>query len=114
MMEILKCQCCGAPINRATMTCEFCGTQYQRSQNDILRIETYSDPVVTLRSNRAITDEELKSLGPELASEIALRSICREFADSMMPFIKVDTNLSPGKPARVYGTVKFIRPKGEN
>ena len=24
----LTCKCCGAPINRETMTCEYCGTQY--------------------------------------------------------------------------------------
>lgn len=24
----LICKCCGAPINRDTMTCEYCGTQY--------------------------------------------------------------------------------------
>ena len=24
----LICKCCGAPINRETMTCEYCGTQY--------------------------------------------------------------------------------------
>lgn len=26
--EPLICKCCGAPINRETMTCEYCGTQY--------------------------------------------------------------------------------------
>lgn len=24
----LICKCCGAPINRETMTCEYCGVQY--------------------------------------------------------------------------------------
>lgn len=27
-MEPLTCKCCGAPINRETMTCEYCGVQY--------------------------------------------------------------------------------------
>ena len=26
----LICKCCGAPINRETMTCEYCGVQYGR------------------------------------------------------------------------------------
>ena len=26
----LTCKCCGAPITRETMTCEYCGTQYGR------------------------------------------------------------------------------------
>lgn len=26
----LICKCCGAPINRETMTCEYCGTQYRK------------------------------------------------------------------------------------
>lgn len=27
-MKPLNCKCCGAPINRETMTCEYCGVQY--------------------------------------------------------------------------------------
>lgn len=28
----LICKCCGAPINRETMTCEYCGVQYGKEQ----------------------------------------------------------------------------------
>lgn len=28
----LICKCCGAPINRETMTCEYCGVQYGKGR----------------------------------------------------------------------------------
>ena len=28
------CKCCGAPINRETMTCEYCGVQYGKGINE--------------------------------------------------------------------------------
>ena len=30
----LICKCCGAPINRETMTCEYCGVQYGKGKNE--------------------------------------------------------------------------------
>lgn len=58
-----KCDCCGAPINPATMKCEYCGTQYQHRGGNIVRIETFRNPVHTLAVENRISMFDVKALG---------------------------------------------------
>lgn len=64
-----------------------------------------------LNANRVITDDEISEMGPEIAEEIALRSIANEFADRIKPLLDVKVTKDPDKGQRIiYGNAKFIKP----
>lgn len=45
-MKELKCPNCGAPINRATMRCEYCGAVFERDDNFYDRLIQVEHPQI--------------------------------------------------------------------
>ncbi len=116
-MEKLVCECCGGIINRSTMTCEFCGTQYKRSEyeNSPIRIETYHNPVQTLSYNMDITDMIEHGLSSEDIAEITMKTMCNKLSEQIIPYIKIKQEevFSDNYPFRrimVHGDLKLIQP----
>lgn len=117
-MEKMVCECCGGVINRSTMTCEFCGTQYKKSEYEhmpIMRVETYNNPVNTLSYGIDITDMVEHGLSSEDIAEIAMKTICNKLSEQITPYIKISqrASFSPEYPFRrimVGGDLKLIQP----
>jgi hypothetical protein len=111
-MKKLICECCGGIIDPVKMVCEYCGTHYQRDVNDqVIRIETFQNPVITLTANRIIDRDVLYTLGPKKASELVLESMAKELANSLIPFMRVDSDFDPLYcEHKVRSTIKVIQP----
>ena len=71
-MDKYICSCCGGKINRITMTCEYCGTQYEEKHDNLIRIETFRNPVETLGCDIPIPTELFMELGAKKASEVVM------------------------------------------
>ena len=83
-----KCSCCGGHINRSTMICEYCGTRYEDNNGDVIRIETFQNPVRTLASQIAV-DKFLAIKSPQEYSEFAVKTLARQFADVIVPYMEL-------------------------
>lgn len=95
-LKALKCQCCGGKINRKTMKCEYCGTEYIIKDDTVLRIETFTSPVKTIRARMSINDEQLyyaKDL--EDFMEFCVRDLARQVAEQMYDTLKIKVSAEP-------------------
>lgn len=106
------CQCCGGTINRATMKCEYCGTEYEKIDDQVrLRIETFQNPTITLASHVGISDEDMRVLGPEAASKLAMQKMCRQLSECLAPFIDMSVEHDPcTRIHHLAGHLKVVRP----
>ena len=113
-MEKLVCECCGGTINRSTMTCEFCGTQYKRSEYEhmpIMRVETYHNPVQTLKYGMDVTDMINYGLSSEDIAERAMKTMCNKLADQLAPYIKISQSEDyPFNRTKIVGELKLVQP----
>lgn len=69
----LTCECCGGPVDRATLTCPYCGTQYRRNTNLVerevyCRIET---PGVKTLVAQCQVSRDFIGLNPDAAAREA-------------------------------------------
>lgn len=103
-MEKLKCECCGGTLNKTfdandIYVCEYCGTKYKiESRNNSfipIKIETFHNPVQTLSCKTIISDDAVKYLGNEKCSEITMREITSKLAESLAPFLQLNTEYDP-------------------
>ena len=112
-MKLLKyqCECCGGTIDTKTLRCEFCGMTYKIENEKIFRIETYNAPVDTLKSRQLIPNRLFKDIGPEEASEIAIREISRSLAKIISPYMKIETRPCYEEDSHeIISTVKIVKP----
>ena len=109
-MEKYKCSCCGGNINRATMICEYCGTKYKKEYGDIIRIETFTNPVRTLASQMALDNYALK-LNPKEYSEYAIRELAVEFAECLVPFMDIHSSIDSNRGQMILDArIKVVEP----
>ena len=93
-MDKYVCSCCGGKINRATMTCEYCGTRYKEEYGNVIRFETFQNPVRTLASKVSL-DRRMLMDSPQEYAEYAIKSLAREFAECIVPFMDVEYSYDP-------------------
>ena len=106
-----KCSCCGGNLNRATMTCEYCGTRYEEEHGNVIRIETFQNPVRTLKSYFELSDRYMLINNPREYSEYAIKTMARQFAEAIAPFMNVEYSFEPCMDiTRLSATIKIIEP----
>lgn len=105
------CQCCGGRIDPKTMTCEYCGTAYKKDHNNLIRIETFHNPVQTFAASVAMDPYLLTELGPKKASEIAMDQLVHELSECIAPMMEVysEYRLDSGTHV-VNGRIKVVQP----
>jgi len=81
------CPQCGGKVNRATLVCEMCGTQFREDAPYKLIIERPG--VRVLGISRVIDNEMMRHGDPQELSEYVLREIARDFTSCIMPFLDV-------------------------
>lgn len=101
-MEKIKCTCCGAPLRKSEFVyneyvCEYCGNKFKIDNNIPIKIETFQNPVQTLYSKMEIEDEFLKDAGEATVAEIAMRNLTRNLADSLAPFMRIESTYDPAR-----------------
>ena len=93
-MNKYKCSCCGANINKITMICEYCGTQYKEESGNVIKIETFTNPVRTLASKMVIDNFAL-TMNPVEYSEYAIKKLAVKFAECLVPFMNIQSSIDP-------------------
>lgn len=83
----LTCTNCAGTINRATMTCEYCGTKYQDDSNGLrpLIIEHQTSPVRILKTQATIPTELMRDdcLAKDSVSHMAMSGIRNQLAKAL-------------------------------
>ena len=111
-MDKYICECCGGKVNRATMTCEYCGTQYKEEyDSNLIRIETYRNPYQKLVVSASYPEEAFKENPKEMA-EYAIRNMSYKFAECIAPYMVMETEYDPEyHKRRIYGQIRIVVPK---
>ena len=119
------CECCGGKINRATMTCEYCGTQYKEDphRDGIIRVETFRNPIHTYVKLAKIPKEEIMrmsdSMGVEAATrhvtDCVMREMARQFAECIMQDMSMEyRNDTFSNQYIARGTIKVVSPEQDS
>lgn len=88
----LVCENCGGHIERKTMKCPYCDTQYERKNNGVTVNYVVDRPGVhTLRADIRV-DRHMMLHNPEGATEYALDRLRREIADGLLAYMKITTS----------------------
>ncbi len=110
-MDKYICSCCGGKINRITMTCEYCGTQYEEKHDNLIRIETFRNPVVTLQNEFVFNNDLMDHLTPQEISKLAMDKTVRELAECIAPYIEVQIENDPMRCQKIMRSrIKIVQP----
>jgi len=89
------CPQCGGKVNRTSLVCEMCGTQFkeERSEDRVSRLVVTRPGVVTLGQTLRV-DKFYLTHDPKKFSEYAIKMLAREFTECIAPYldIKVEDN----------------------
>lgn len=80
-MKKLICECCRTPIDRLSMKCEYCGTMYREENDNVIRIETFHNPIKVYKSSIMINNENMELLNNGL-SDYLISNLSRKLADA--------------------------------
>lgn len=96
----LVCTECGGHIDRDTMTCKFCGIQFE--------LDNYFQPIIVKRFDTKINVLESYMSIPQSMfdlehergklqnlTEYAVKELARQFADKLIPFMEVRREYTP-------------------
>ena len=85
----MTCQNCGANINRRTMRCDYCDTEYE-SPNERLKIIVDRPGVHTIRCETRVDMMHMR-YSPEGAREYVLQDMRQQIADGLLAYMKMTT-----------------------
>ena len=106
------CECCGWHIDSRTMTCEYCGTKFKRDNDDVIRIETFRNPVKTFTACVDISDDDLASYDGKTIAQWAINSLVSKLSESLYDnMIVEDVHDIAYLKHRIRGTIKLVEPK---
>lgn len=110
-LQKLQCDNCGGRIDRASLTCISCGTEYRyEHETQELRIITEARKVDTL-SERFIIPEEILAYDPEEAVEFSIKRIASEMARRLVPYIEWEQERDPMRmKTAIYARLRVARP----
>lgn len=94
-LKPLTCDKCGGQIDRVTLTCKMCGTQYVLDENmRPVRLEISKCKLVTVGSCVAIPGYSLAD-NPEECTEFALRELASRMAEKLIPLMELQSMYEP-------------------
>lgn len=109
----LICERCGAAIDRKTMRCPYCGTEYIRENNGAQIRFVVDRPGVQKISTQVRVDMDMMAASPEGARAYVLDRMCHEVADALLAFMKISTaeDYSPLSRCQIIrGEIRVIDP----
>lgn len=105
------CTQCGAPINRERMICEYCGTRYEKKNNDMLRIETYPVLPAILNGSVSYPKEVALTVDPGELSKMVCGQLAMKIADELAKYIDYAVQEDPiSDHVIVRGRVRVLPP----
>lgn len=107
-MDKYICECCGGQIDPSTMTCRYCGTQYKRDDDRIIRIDTFTNPVHTFKACVAVPNEMMRE---DFGRELAINSLVSELSNVIPSHMLVASEYDyEHHITRLSGTIKIVHP----
>ena len=107
------CTQCGGKVNRATLVCEMCGTQFKedRSEEMVTRLAVTRPGVVTLGRTLRV-DKFYLTHDPKALSEYAIKMMAREFAECIVPYLDVRVEDNPSDFSYIMrGRLRVVEPE---
>ena len=86
------CHNCGANVNRRTLRCDYCGTEYE-SPNDRIKIVVDRPGVHKIRCETRVDMTQMR-YSPERAKEYVLSDMRQQIADGLLAYMKMTTSES--------------------
>lgn len=110
-LKPLVCVSCGGHIDRSTMCCPYCGTQYEKKHNDIPISFVVERPGVhKIRAVVKIADEMALHC-PERATEYAMDKLRQGIADGLLDYMRICTEKDPMMMCSIIrGEVRVVDP----
>ena len=107
-MKQLKCPNCGAPINRATMRCEYCGAVFKEDlDRQIFMIE---NPKIVTLGAEVVLDNQLAMY--DGCEQFAMNRLTEKLAEGISKFMDVTIQEHPRINSTVIsGRVRIVPPK---
>lgn len=110
-MKALICECCGGQINPRTYKCEYCGTAYKRDADDnIIRIETFHNPVKEYTSSMEIPPEVSLCLGKDVG-RYAVEQLANHLTEAIAECMELVYTYDPMRMShRITARVRMVEP----
>jgi len=93
-LTALICDCCGGQIDRETLTCRSCGTQYRQKSNGLLEIIQTDRPIRFIDEAVIIPRFALET-DPEKAMEYSVHKLAEKLAERILPLAEWVQEYSP-------------------
>ena len=87
-MEPLICKQCGAAINRSTMRCEYCGTQYKIENQLPVRVYVDRPQVQTLEAELSMGKEFVAGVSEKELHSFVSHNIAMKLAEALEPNVE--------------------------
>lgn len=117
MIKKLTCVCCGAPINRVTSRCEYCGTEYDLNDEiPTIKLETFTNPVKEY-SACVLIDKDIAAMNGEDYMKYAIEQLAREMLPAVIEGMQIKAQSGYDYEAirtnmlRIDGRIKMVIPK---
>lgn len=111
-LKNLTCTCCGGTIDRRTMKCSYCGTEYA-IENDypVIRVERFTNPVKTYRASLLVNREGVERLGADYM-RYCLDRLAHEMLPALMDGMLIRSEFEPEyNQFRIDGTLRYVVPE---
>lgn len=86
-LKPLICPQCGGKINRASMTCEYCGTVFKEDSGLVKIVETRHD--IHTFGTTLVVDKFALMSNPEEYSEYAIRHMAQDLVSCLIPCMNI-------------------------
>lgn len=111
-LKPLQCVNCGGKIDRSTMKCPYCDTQYERKQDGhIIKYEVEQPGIHKIRV--AVRMDQLSAINnPEAERNYVMRKIRSALADSLLDYMQIVTTDDPMSFSKIIlGEVRVVDTK---
>lgn len=110
-LKALICTKCGGRINRGTMECMYCGTQYKLDDQEVLHIARFDPKMDVLGCTVTLGSELMDIMGETEFCEVALKTLAEKMARQMLPLTTIRWSMDPlHRQVHLQGKIRAIRP----
>lgn len=110
-MKPLTCQNCGGAIDRKTMKCPFCDTQYERKDDGLAIRYVVEKPGTHVIRAMVKVDDMMMAQSPEAATRFVMDKMRYNVADSLLNYMKLTTERSPHEMCHIIrGEIRVVDP----
>lgn len=111
--EPLICQQCGGAIDRKTMKCPYCETQYERKYDGVAIRHVVEKPGIhTIRAMVKVDDRMLYQ-SPEGATRFVMDRMRNQIADALLNYMKMFTEMEHNHMEQCHiirGEIRVVDP----